>query len=80
MFALVCIKATQDVASRFLLQLQYTDNHVNESLQMHFKVAVRTFMLLMQAGDSLTDDLSVVGVLWLYDELDYYILGWLMQL
>ena len=28
---------------------------VNESLQMHFKVAVRTCMLLMQAGDSLTD-------------------------
>ena len=28
---------------------------VNESLQMHFKVAVRPFMLPMQAGDSLTD-------------------------
>ena len=47
---------TQDTAAQLLLQPQYTDNpqniilHVNESLQMHFKVAV-SFMLLMQASD-----------------------------
>ena len=40
---------TQKAAAQLLLQPQYTDNpyniilHVNESLQMHFKVAVRTF-------------------------------------
>ena len=28
---------------------------VNQSLQMHFEVAARTFKLPMQAGDSLTD-------------------------
>ena len=44
---------------------------VNESLQMHF---------LMEAGDSLTDVLRVVSVLWLYDELGCYIFGCLMQL
>ena len=38
---------------------------VKESLQMHFKVAVRSLMLLMQKGDSLTDVLRVVSVLWL---------------
>ena len=37
-------------------------------------------MLLMQAGDSLTDVLRVVSVLWLYDELGCCILGCLMQL
>ena len=35
-------------------------------------------MLLMQAGDSLTDVLRVVGVLWLQDELGSCLLVWLM--
>ena len=43
---------------------------MNKSLQMHF---------LMEAGDSLTDVLRVVSVLWLY-ELGCYIFGCLMQL
>ena len=37
-------------------------------------------MLLMQTGDSLTDVLRVVCVVWLYDELGGCILGCLMQL
>ena len=37
-------------------------------------------MLLMQAGESLTDVLRVVKVLWLYDELGCYIFGCLMEL
>ena len=44
---------------------------VNESLQMHF---------LMEAGDSLTNVLRVVSILWLYDELGCYIFGCLMEL
>ena len=38
---------------------------VKEPLQVHFKVAVKNSILLMQAGDSLTDVLRVVSVLWL---------------
>ena len=37
-------------------------------------------MLLMQAGDSLTEVLRVVKVLWLYVELGCYIFGCLMEL
>ena len=37
-----------------------------KTLQMHFKVAGRNFYaFLVQAGDSLTDALRVVSVLWL---------------
>ena len=50
-----------------------TDNFQNiceKTLQMHFKVAVRNFYaFIVQAGDSLTDALRVVSVLWLQDEL-----------
>ena len=44
---------------------------VNELLQMHFKVVVRTFHVpnVSRPGDSLTDVLKAVSVLWLYDEL-----------
>ena len=37
---------------------------------MHLKVAKElSYMLLMQAGDSLADVLRVVSVVWLQDEL-----------
>ena len=40
--------------AQFILHNTLTTS-VSESLQMHFKVAVRNFYVLMQAGDSLTD-------------------------
>ena len=55
--------------AQFILQPHYTDNFQNiceKTLQMHFKVAVRNFYaFIVQAGDSLTDALRVVSVLWL---------------
>ena len=64
------VKPAQEAAAQFILQPQFTDNpqnilrtSVKESLQMHFKVAVKNSLLLMQEGDSLTDVLKVVSVL-----------------
>jgi len=55
--------------AQFTLQPHYTDNFQNvceKTLQMNFKVAVRNFYaFIVQAGDSLTDALRVVSVLWL---------------
>ena len=48
-----------------LIILHSPEAAVQFILQMHFKVAVRNFHALMQAGDSLTDVLRVVSVLWL---------------
>jgi len=40
-------------------------NICEKTLQMHFKVAVRNFYaVIVQAGDSLTDALRVVSVVW----------------
>ena len=56
-------------------------NICEKILQMHFKVAVRNFyVFIVQAGDSLTDALRVVIVLWLKDELGSCPLGCFMQL
>ena len=70
--------------AQFILQPLYTDNFQNsyeKTLQMHFKVAERNFyVFIVQAGDSLTDALRVVIVLWLKDELGSCPLGCLMQL
>ena len=59
-----------EVTQVFALSSFYNHNtltNLNESLQMHFKFAVRNFI---EAGDSLTDVLRVVSGLYLITGLD----------
>jgi len=55
--------------AQFILQPHYTDNFrdiCEKTLQMHFKVSKELLCFhIVQAGDSLTDALRVVSVLWL---------------
>ena len=74
LYGYLIAQGSQDAAALLLLQPQQLTTFrtsVNESLQMHFKVAVRTFHAPnLQAGDSLTDVLrerhAVVTLLYGY--------------